>query len=814
MSTDFVGGKRGLRWLAPLLFATWASCTRSEGEPRELAGAVRSAASSTSMLNFARMAHQAVPLDADRVLVCGGLVDLQSSPRYLDSCEIYSVPANAWSPTAWPALPEGRHLFTLTRLDAEHVVAVGGMTPGAEPNSLLAISSAVVGTANGWSAPELIHARWGHATSLLPDGRVFVVGGGNLDGLVPEVELRPATTDAAVWSTVGSYSVSEPSATVLQPGPVAAGQTMEVMIVGGLDAQSSAQTGVRLFSLAAGAPAANRIWRDLSSLPTGRYRHTATLLDNGDVLVVGGLSDAGPLASAYRYDRREEKWEPAGTPLARYEHSAARIGRFVVVAGGVVESAASDTVEAYDPERDPVLHPDTVPAGTNPWVSLKALGKARQDTSMTALSDGASALVVAGTDGRVESQTAEILRVGVPAATCTDDASCLSGFCADGVCCDRACQGSCEACNRAGQVGTCVAVSGPSPAAHPPCQDGSVCSAGECTSDCRQGAACGPDQSCSSSGSCVTVHMPGEACVTNADCLSGLVCADGVCCQTSCAGACESCAEPGHEGTCVPVSGQPRTGHPACPSDSCGPRCDGSSGSCRAPAECHTGCADDAECATDRFCSAGACLPKGDAGSQCDEARQCAASLTCVDAVCCREPSCGEGASCAFEPYAGTCKKALGVACASSFECASDRCVTVCCVEGACPGDCTTTTDCSAGYVCEAGRCKQAPPPPSPHCSSDGTALVEPGGSVVSCAPYKCASALGSCATSCQHSSDCASPNLCDPDHVCREPSRPASPEGCSIHQAVPAGHGRGAVWLVAALGALMTARRARRTQR
>ena len=33
-----------------------------------------------------------------------------------------------------------------------------------------------------------------------------------------------------------------------------------------------------------------------------------------------------------------------------------------------------------------------------------------------------------------------------PNATCTTGAQCASGFCVDGVCCDRACDGSCESC--------------------------------------------------------------------------------------------------------------------------------------------------------------------------------------------------------------------------------------------------------------------------------------------------------------------------------------------------------------------------------
>ena len=46
------------------------------------------------------------------------------------------------------------------------------------------------------------------------------------------------------------------------------------------------------------------------------------------------------------------------------------------------------------------------------------------------------------------------------ADSCTLPSECMSGFCVDGVCCDTACDGVCEACDAAATVGTCVAVAG------------------------------------------------------------------------------------------------------------------------------------------------------------------------------------------------------------------------------------------------------------------------------------------------------------------------------------------------------------------
>jgi hypothetical protein len=48
---------------------------------------------------------------------------------------------------------------------------------------------------------------------------------------------------------------------------------------------------------------------------------------------------------------------------------------------------------------------------------------------------------------------------------CTTAAECQSGFCADRVCCDRACDGPMQRCNVEGEVGTCVPVASAAPAA-------------------------------------------------------------------------------------------------------------------------------------------------------------------------------------------------------------------------------------------------------------------------------------------------------------------------------------------------------------
>ena len=139
---------------------------------------------------------------------------------------------------------------------------------------------------------------------------------------------------------------------------------------------------------------------------------------------------------------------------------------------------------------------------------------------------------------------------------CASGAQCQSGTCADGVCCDVACNGLCRACNLPGSAGTCTAI----PAGSDP--------ANECpgSNHCNGQGACGDGAN-------------GVACVGNGSgCASGS-CKDGFCCALACTSLCQACsmAKTGQaNGTCAPVTAGTD------PDDECGgstPYC-GGNGTC------------------------------------------------------------------------------------------------------------------------------------------------------------------------------------------------------------------------------------------
>ena len=112
------------------------------------------------------------------------------------------------------------------------------------------------------------------------------------------------------------------------------------------------------------AGAANR-WSATGALSTARDYHTATLLPNGKVLVVGGYNGSY-LSSAELYDPVTGTWTATGAlSTARRSHAATLLpnGK-VLVAGGWNGSIPLSSAELYDP-------------ATGVWTATGALNTAR-----------------------------------------------------------------------------------------------------------------------------------------------------------------------------------------------------------------------------------------------------------------------------------------------------------------------------------------------------------------------------------------------------------------------------------------------------
>ena len=121
------------------------------------------------------------------------------------------------------------------------------------------------------------------------------------------------------------------------------------MVAGGFSDLNGALSSAEVFDPATGT------WSPTAGpLTTARWGDTATLLPNGEVLVVGGYDDSTDncLGSAELYDSANGTWIPtAALHIARYCHTATLLpnGR-VLIAGGAASnfSGAVSSAELYD----------------------------------------------------------------------------------------------------------------------------------------------------------------------------------------------------------------------------------------------------------------------------------------------------------------------------------------------------------------------------------------------------------------------------------------------------------------------------------
>ena len=242
-------------------------------------------------MEIARVGHTATLLNdgTGRVLVAGG----GTSPAVFFGPvpDQGSASAELFDPNSGQFTPAGNNMssrriyHTATLLPNGDVLLAGGTNNGSALGDLFAPASAMF-TATATGGTTNLHL----AAAALQDGSALLTGGGSIGGGCPvptwEVDKRAFLFDDsdASFSQTGEMSVSRESHTAtLLPGG-------DVLIAGGVDGpvRCSSDFGevatAELFSRASGS------FTLTGSMETARAGHTATLLGNGQVLVVGGTS--------------------------------------------------------------------------------------------------------------------------------------------------------------------------------------------------------------------------------------------------------------------------------------------------------------------------------------------------------------------------------------------------------------------------------------------------------------------------------------------------------------------------------------------
>jgi hypothetical protein len=228
-----------------------------------------------------------------------------------------------------------RWLHTATLLPSGRVLVVGGFV---DQSNAIASAEHYDPTDEVWVAAEdAIHAVAGHTATLLPSGKVLIAGGLGPSGTSPLAQLYDP--DSEEWSPGGEMARARycHTATLLHSG--------KVLVTGGYD-------GTWMTAEAEIYDPATNSWSSTNSTAVAHAGHTATLLTSGKVLVAGSADGPNPTFSAEVYDPASGTWSPTtGMFDHRRFHSATLLpsGKVLVVGGDSPTGGDLRTMEIYDP---------------------------------------------------------------------------------------------------------------------------------------------------------------------------------------------------------------------------------------------------------------------------------------------------------------------------------------------------------------------------------------------------------------------------------------------------------------------------------
>jgi hypothetical protein len=291
----------------------------------------------TGRLRLGRMSHEATMLKDGRILITGGL---DANISVTASAEIYDPQTGAFSFAGTMKWPRYDHRATLLR--DGRVLITGGLGPDWPQTARAEIYDPRTGI---FTAIENLRvARADHTATLLNDGRVLIAGGSSGPRMSSEVVASAEIFDPSSERFTSTEAMNVPrhkhSATLLGDG--------SVLMIGGISGatwSSGGDASAEIFDPATGSftstgsmslprykirdavvrlligeilvaggagrveiydPATARFSTVAGAIGVPRYYATATLLDNGEVLITGGYSE-GLLANASAWIYRPEK---------------------------------------------------------------------------------------------------------------------------------------------------------------------------------------------------------------------------------------------------------------------------------------------------------------------------------------------------------------------------------------------------------------------------------------------------------------------------------------------------------------------------
>ncbi|HVE47465.1 MAG TPA: kelch repeat-containing protein [Acidimicrobiales bacterium] len=385
--------------LVALVVASGLDSVRGAGAAADAAGAWVA----TSSMDVDRGGHTATLLLDGRVLVTGGVTQPEGVTR---TAEVYDPATGSWSPTG--SMQSVRAGHTATLLDDGNVLVTGGETVITGGGGL-ATAEVYDPAAGTWRATgSMSVVRVGHSATLLPGGKVLVVGGANSSSTsataIATTELYdPAATTNNVQ---GQWAAGPPMRFPRSAHTATRLSTGNVLVAGGSGGAdipllgqegTSGSTTLEVYEPKSGDIGS---WGALGSLTTSRVRgHAATLLPGGDkVLLSGGItsdtqSQANTTGSAEVYEAatgRTTQTSSMSGPRLRHTATLMADGK-VLVAGGY---GGDDTDSSFQLSLAEIFDPgapgtgDAGQAVTGAWSTTGSMIKGRSDHTATLLDGG------------------------------------------------------------------------------------------------------------------------------------------------------------------------------------------------------------------------------------------------------------------------------------------------------------------------------------------------------------------------------------------------------------------------------------------
>ena len=231
-----------------------------------------------------------------------------------------------------------RNTHTATLLNDGTVLLAGGDSG----NQSGALASAELYNPAGQSftatASPMSAVRVFHTATLLNDGTVLIAGGISPSGTLNTAELFNPATGAFTLTTGNMTSPRDTHAATLLNGG-------EVLITGGeiTGAPSTFLTSSELYNPSTGT------FSFAATMNQARTRHTATIINNGMVLVAGGFAGS-PLASAELFDPSTNSFTLTGNMYSAHQlHTATLLASGDVLVAGGYSGGDLTTAELYTP---------------------------------------------------------------------------------------------------------------------------------------------------------------------------------------------------------------------------------------------------------------------------------------------------------------------------------------------------------------------------------------------------------------------------------------------------------------------------------